>query len=367
MQSSRLWEPLKIAGVEVKHRIGMPGLSRFRASDEHVPTDMMREYYGQRSQVPGTLLITEAGLISPSAGGFPNGPGLWSEQQIEGWRRVTREVHRNACVIICQLIHVGRAASPKIAEKEGFDIVSASPIPYDDDAPVPKMLSTADIDRIANDFARAAENAISAGFDGVELHGGNGYLIDCFIQDVSNSRTDEYGGSVRNRSRFVTQVMKAVSDAIGSHRVGIRLSPWSRFQGMRMTDPIDQFSYVITAAQEIGLGYIHLIEARVHNNVDLEHPVDETLDFAIRLWSGPILLAGGYRPENARFTVDQKFPDKDIIVMFGRYFIANPDLVFRIREGVDLANYDRSNFYAILDPAGYTDYPYSKAFLTASR
>ena len=362
MDHSRLWQPLRIAGVDVKHRIGMPGLSRFRATDDHVPTPMMKEYYGQRSQVPGTLIITEADLVSPGSGGFPNGPGIWNQRQIEAWRSVTDEMHRNGCIIFCQLIHVGRAASPKIADKEGFEIVSASAIPYEVGAPTPRALTVSQISHIVQEFALAAENAINAGFDGIELHGGNGYLIDSFIQDVSNNRTDEYGGSVKNRSRFVTQVMKAVADKIGAHRMGIRLSPWSTFQGMRMMEPIDQFSDVITEAQELGLGYLHLIEPRVSNNVDLEHPVNETLDFAINLWSGPILLAGGYTPENAQSTVDKVYPRKDIIIMFGRYFVANPDLVFRIRNGLPLSHYDRSTFYAVKNPSGYIDYEYSKEF-----
>lgn len=363
MVQSRLWKPLKIGEVEVKHRIGMPGLSRFRGTDDHIATPMMKEYYSQRSQVPGTLIITEAGLISPGSGGYPNAPGIWSEEQVAAWKTITDEVHRNGCSIICQLFHIGRAAVPEIAKKEGIEIVSASAIPYQEGAPIPKALTVDGIKQIVQDFAVAAKNAIRAGFDGVELHSGNGYLLDSFIQDVSNNRSDEFGGSIENRSRFVYEVMKAVGDAIGPQRVGIRLSPWSTFQGMRMKAPIPQFSDVVTKAKELGLGYIHLIEPRVSNNVDLEHSVNETLEFAIELWDGPILLAGGYNPGNVQKVFDEVHPDKDIMVMFGRYFVSNPDLIFRIKNSLPLNNYDRSTFYAVQNPVGYLDYPFSNEFL----
>jgi NADPH2 dehydrogenase len=364
MDHSRLWKPLKIVGVEVKHRIGMPGLTRFRASDEHTATPMMREYYGQRSQVAGTLIITEADLISPGAGGFPNAPGIWRDDQVAAWRTITDDVHRNGCFMVCQLIHPGRCANPETAKAEGVELVSSSAIPHDKlTAPVPRALTIDEIGRIVHEFATAAKNAIRAGFDGVEIHGANGYLVDCFTQDVSNTRTDEYGGSVENRSRFVGEVMKAVGDAIGPERVGLRLSPWSTFQGMRMTDPVPQFSDVVKRARELRLGYIHLIEPRVTNNEDTEHAVHETLEFAMDLWNGPILLAGGYRPDNVQRVVDDAYPDKDIMVMFGRSFVANPDLVFRIKNSLPLNPYHRSTFYAIKNPVGYIDYPFSEQFL----
>jgi len=364
---SRLWKPLRIVGVEVQHRIGMPGLSRFRGTDDHAATPMMKEYYSQRSQIPGTLIITEAGIISPGGGGYPNAPGIWRDDQVAAWKTITDEVHRNGCFMVCQLFHVGRAADPKIAAAEGIEIVSSSAIPHANDAPLPRALTADEIKLIVQDFATAAKNAIRAGFDGVELHGANGYLIDSFTQDVSNTRADEYGGSVENRSRFVYEVMEAVGNAIGAHRVGLRLSPWSTFQGMRMSDPVPQFSDVISKAKELGLGYIHLIEPRVSNNEDRDHPVEESLDFAISLWDGPILLAGGYRPDNVQRVLDDVYPNKDIMVMFGRYFVANPDMVFRVKNSLPLNAYDRSTFYAVKNPAGYLDYPFSEQFLEGKK
>ncbi|KAL7921161.1 hypothetical protein ACQKWADRAFT_321651 [Trichoderma austrokoningii] len=334
----------------LEHRIGMPGLSRFRGTDDHTATPMMKEYYSQRSQIPGTLIITEAGIISPGAGGYPNAPGLWREDQVEAWKSITAQVHRNGSFIIAQMFHVGRAAVPEIAEKERIEIVSSSAIPHGPDAAVPRELSVDEIKQIVKDFQTAANNAIRAGFD-----------------DVSNTRTDEYGGSIENRSRFAYEVMKAVSDAIGPQRVGIRFSPWSTFQGMRMEDPIPQFSDVISKAKELGLAYIHLIEPRVANSDDLEHPIVESLDFAINLWDGPILLAGGYKPDNVHKTIDEMYPEKDIIVMFGRYFVANPDLAFRIKHSLQLNPYDRSTFYAVKNPKGYLDYPFSPEFEANTR
>ncbi|PKK46282.1 hypothetical protein CI102_8665 [Trichoderma harzianum] len=363
-QVGEFWE--EIHPIEVKHRIGMPALSRFRGTDDHTATPMMKEYYSQRSRVPGTLIITEAGLISHGSGGYPNAPGIWREDQVVAWRAITDEVHRNGSFIICQLFHIGRAANPEIAKKEGIEIVSASAIPHEEGAPIPRALAIDEIEEIVRDFAIAAKNAIRAGFDGVELHAGNGYLLDSFTQDVSNIRTDRYGGSIENRSRFAYEVMKAVGDAIGSERLGIRLSPWSTFQGMRMKDPVPQFSNLINKAKELDLAYIHLIEPRVVNNFDQEHPIDDNLDFAFNLWDKPILLAGGYKPDNVLKAIDEIYSGRDIVVMFGRHFVANPDLVFRIKNELPLNQYERSTFYTPKNPTGYLDYPFSNEFLASA-
>jgi 2,4-dienoyl-CoA reductase-like NADH-dependent reductase (Old Yellow Enzyme family) len=224
------------------------------------------EYYGQRASVPGTLILAEGTFISPGCGGFPNGPGIWNEDQIEAWRAITDEVHRKGCFIFCQLFAMGRAADAETTRKEGIPILAPSAIPCEEGAPVPRPMTVEEIQQAIQDFRSAAKNAISAGFDGVECHGANGYLIDQFRQDVSNTRDDEYGGSVENRSRFFN---------------------------------------------------------------DVEHP------------------------------------DKEIAVMFGRYFISNPDLVYRIKEGLKLSVYDRKTFYVHKSPVGYVDYPFSKEHLAS--
>lgn len=358
MSQSRLFKPLKIGDVEVKHRIGMAPLTRFRATEDRVPTPLMKEYYSQRAAVPGTLIITEGTFISATCGGFPHAPGLWREDQIAAWRTITDEVHTKGCYIFCQLFAMGRAADVEVARKEGFAIVAPSVIPMEEGAAVPQAMTIEDIKQTVRDFVDASKNAIRAGFDGVEIHGANGYLLDQFIQDVSNQRHDEYGGSVVNRSRLLDDVIKAVVSAIGPKRVGLRLSPWSTFQGMRMEDPIPQFTDIIKKASQSGITYLHLVESRISGSMDYDG--NDRLDFAYNLWSGRLLVAGGYTPQEAQKLVDEKHPDKDIMVIFGRYFISNPDLVYRMKEGLGLNAYNRETFYVFKSALGYSDYAFSK-------
>ncbi|KAH8654155.1 hypothetical protein BGZ60DRAFT_419446 [Tricladium varicosporioides] len=361
MPQSRLFKPLKIGDVEMEHRIGMAPLTRLRASDDRVPTPLMQEYYNQRAAVPGTLIITEGTFISATCGGFPNAPGIWRADQIAAWRTITDEVHSKGCFIFCQLFAMGRAADFEVAQKEGLAIVAPSAIPIEEGAAVPHAMTTEEIKQTVQDFVDASRNAIQAGFDGVEIHGANGYLLDQFIQDVSNKRHDEYGGSVENRSRLLNDVIKSVVNAIGPERVGLRLSPWSMFQGMRMEDPIPQFTDIINKASQSDIAYLHLVESRISGSEDYDG--HDRLDFAYNLWNGPLLVAGGYTSQEARKLVDEKYPDKDIMVIFGRYFISNPDLVYRIREDLKLDAYDRKTFYVHKSAVGYSDYPFSKKYL----
>ncbi|KAJ8123157.1 hypothetical protein ONZ43_g823 [Nemania bipapillata] len=364
MAESRLFEPLRIGNFEVKHRIGMAPLTRFRATIDRVPTPMMKEYYGQRAAVPGTLIISEGTFISPAAcGGFPYAPGIWSEDQISAWKTITDEVHRKGCYIFCQIAALGRAAQAEESEKQGISVVGPSAIPIDESSPVPRAMTIPEIKQTIRDFVTASENAIRAGFDGVEFHGASGFLIDQFAQDVSNKRDDEYGGSVENRSRFINEIMTAVVDAVGPERAALRLSPWSTFQGMTMENPIPQYADIIDKAGRLGLAYLHLVEARLTENHEF---VDgKRLDFAYKLWDGPLLVAGGYEAADARRLVDEEYPDKKIVVIFGRHFLSNPDLVYRIREGLELNEYERDTFYAIGSEVGYLDYPFSEKYLAS--
>ncbi|KAI0809973.1 hypothetical protein GGR55DRAFT_647502 [Xylaria sp. FL0064] len=241
-------------------------------------------------------------------------------------------------------------------------IYSSSATPLNGQAP-PHALTVEEIQEKIDNYVRAARNAMAAGFDGVELHGANGYLIDQFTQDVCNKRDDAYGGSIKNRSRFAVELVAAVSKAIGSQRVGIRLSPWSTFNDMRMQEPVPQFSDLITRLSKLKIAYLHLIEARVAGTEDMNAGHSETLAFAYALWKGPLLVAGGFTPESARRFVDVELPDRDVVVMFGRRFISTPDLPFRIRENIPLAKYDRATFYMPKQVAGYTDYPYCDEFV----
>jgi len=364
---SRLFKPLRIGNVELAHRLVMAPLTRFRADDAHVQLPFTADYYSQRGAVPGTLLITEATFIHPKAGGFANVPGIYNTDQIAAWKKVTSAVHDKGSYIYMQLWALGRIANPKIAEAEGFRIVSSSANPLDSDHEVPEEMSKDEIKEFVGYYAQAAKNAVEAGFDGVEIHGANGYLIDQFNQDTCNSRTDEYGGSVENRSRFALEVSKAVVDAIGADKVGIRLSPFSSFQGMKMQDPIPQFTHIIENLKPLKLAYIHVVESRVSGNADVE--TTDKVDFAIKAWgeTSPVLVAGGFRPDSAKRAVDEEYNDHEIAIVFGRYFISTPDLPFRIKHDIELTPYDRKTFYNPKSEEGYTDYPFSEEFMKESR
>ncbi|KAK4150589.1 hypothetical protein C8A00DRAFT_17913 [Chaetomidium leptoderma] len=365
MAESRLFKPLRLTPqITLNHRMAMAPLTRYRASDAHVPiVPLVAPYYAQRGSVPGTLLVTEATFISPAAGGYANVPGLYNPAQVAAWRQVTDAVHAKGSYIFAQLWSLGRTANPAVAAAEGFTIKSASAVPMEEGAAVPEAMTVEEIGVRVGEYASAARNAIEAGFDGVEIHGANGYLIDQFIQDTSNRRTDAYGGSVENRSRFAVEVVKAVVEAVGAESTGIRLSPYSTFQGMRMKDPVPQFEDVIRKINGFGLAYLHLVQSRVAGSAD--SPVageEDSLNFAVNLWDGPVLIAGGMVPKDAKYLVDQEFKEKDVIATFGRYFISTPDLPFRVKEGIDLNPYDRDTFYTPKSPVGYIDQPFSRQF-----
>ncbi|KAF5027070.1 hypothetical protein F66182_839 [Fusarium sp. NRRL 66182] len=292
--------PIQIGRCPLKHRVVMAPMTRLRANDAHVPLDMMIEYYSQRASVPGTLLITEATFISAkSRGRDEHAPGIYTEEQIRGWRRIASEVHKKGSYIFMQLWHVGRAAQQRALDKAGLEMVSSSDIPISEEHPTPRPMTTEEIWETVESFASAARNAIEAGFDGVEIHAANGYLIDQFTQDTCNRRTDGWGGSIEKRSRFCLEIAKAVSRDIGPDRTAIRLSPFSTFQGMRMKDPEPQFTHLISQLTPHGLAYLHLIEPRIAGNVERSVDDEETLDFALKAWgkSGPVILAGGYTAE----------------------------------------------------------------------
>lgn len=364
---SRLFQPLKIGKFEVSNRLVMAPLTRFRADDSHVPLPFVAEYYAQRASYPGTLLITEATFVSPEAGGYDNVPGIYNADQIAGWKKVTDAVHAKGSFIYLQLWGLGRAAHEKVLKKELGEkgkVVSASNIPFEG-GETPTALTEEEILNFIQQYKQGAINAIEAGFDGVEIHSANGYLIDQFVQDVSNDRTDAWGGSVEKRARFGLEIAKAVTGAVGADKVGIRISPYSVFQGMAMKDPVPQFSYYATELKKLNLAYLHVVESRVMSNTHRNE--EKTIDFLHEIWDqSPVLVAGGFSPESAYKAVDEEHPTKDLVVVFGRYFISTPDLVFRVKEKIDLNPYDRSTFYAAKQTKGYTDYPFSEQWQKAN-
>lgn len=390
MAPEQLFRPLKLGNIELSHRIIMAPLTRFRADDSHVPIADVRDYYAQRASTPGTLLIAEATLISPRASGTANVPGIWSPAQIAAWKGVTDAVHAKKCFIFLQLWALGRRADPELlkhAEGGPYPLVSASTVPIRDENPlssprsaeetqllIPHALSAEEMRCFIDDYASAAKNAITAGFDGVEIHGANGYLVDQFLQEASNQRTDSYGGSIEHRSRFGLDVTKAVIAAVGndSKKVAMRLSPWSDSTGgARSTvDPVPQFSHIISQLKKLDLAYLHLVESRYAGTVATAayDALTRRNDPFIELWGSeaPIMLAGGFTPETARKITEEIHPDRDVCVAFGRFYISTPDLPYRICQGISPNPYARETFYTKMSPVGYTDYPYSPQYLAVT-
>lgn len=313
----------------------------------------------------GTLLISEATIIAKNAAGRHNVPGIWSEEQVTAWREITAAVHAKGCYIYCQLWHQGRDADPEILRSQGLRLVSSSAVPIDPERETPKEMSEEDILETIINYASAAKNAIAAGFDGVEIHGANGYLPDQFLQSTCNKRSDRWGGGIEGRSRFHLEVTKAVIAAVGSHRTAMRLSPYSDFNGMLMDDPEPTFSYLIDQLQLLNLSYLHLIEARIKGNHDSDCGGQKSVAWMVKQWDNacPIVVAGGWTPLSAKEAVESVYKDHEVIIAFGRYFVSNPDLVYRVREGVPLIRYDRTVFYTPKLAKGYIDYPYSTQYL----
>ncbi|KAJ3976319.1 hypothetical protein EV361DRAFT_326585 [Lentinula raphanica] len=368
---SALFKPAQVGNMFLKHRVVLAPLTRFRANAAHVPNPIVTDYYVQRASAPGTLLITEATIVSRQAGGYSHVPGIWTDEQVARWKEIVDAVHATGSYIFLQLWAIGRPAIPGKSDVEPnfpYDHISASNIPMTpDDLQKPRPLTVSEIKEFVGWFATGAKNAVErAGFDGVEVHGANGYLVDQFLQDVSNDRTDEYGGSIENRARFALEVMDAIVKAVGPERAAIRISPWSRFQGMRMKDPKPQFRYFVEQLKKAHpqLSYIHVIEPRIDGfEVRNESsPEWENNDFIREVWTREgharwFISAGGATRESAIRAADEKGD----IVAFGRSFIANPDLPHRLEYNIPLNPYQRKTFY-VPDgntPDGYTDYPFA--------
>jgi NADPH2 dehydrogenase len=295
-----------------------------------------------------------------------NVPGIWNEAQIQQWKAITDAVHARGSYIFCQLWALGRAAQPEVLAKDGYEVISSGNIPMTEDSIAPRPLSREEIQSWVEDYATAARNAIAAGFDGVEIHGANGYLCDQFLQDTCNNRDDEWGGSVENRSRFGLEVAKAVSAAVGSDRTGYRISPWSTFQGMRMQDLQTQFTHLVGQLRPLELAYLHVVEPRISGSATVEGD-QEDHEFLLKAYGSdrPIILAGGFSADSAERMI-QAHSSYKIVIGFGRHFIANPDLPFRLAKGIPLRDYDRTTFYTPKSPIGYVDLPFSEEFAAHS-
>jgi N-ethylmaleimide reductase len=363
MSADILFKPLKLGALHLPNRIVMPALSRMRAGPRGVPTALNAEYYGQRASAG--LNITEATAISVQGHGYPQMPGIHTSEQIEGWRLVTSAVHAHGGRFALQIVHHGRwshssynpdgsmPVAPSAITPPGHAYtVTSEPVPYER----PRALKTSELPAIVSDFRRAAKNARTAGFDAVEIHGANGFLLDQFLQDGSNKRDDAYGGNIENRTRLLLEVVDGVADDIGKDRVGVRLSPHGNLGGLSDSDTVPHFSHVIGELSKRKLAYLHLIEPRASSAGIADDASIDSADNASlfrHLFDGPMITAGGYTPEMGVAAIECGLADA---VAFGRMFIANPDLPERIRTGAPLNAFNRATSYGG-DAHGYTDYP----------
>ncbi|MGO4306669.1 alkene reductase [Cupriavidus sp. RAF12] len=360
--TSRLFSPFSVAGQPVSNRIVMAPMTRARSAQPgDVPTAMNARYYAQRASAG--FIVTEATQISPQGKGYSFTPGIHSADQVAGWRTVTDAVHAAGGRIFLQLWHVGRMSHPDF--HEGALPVAPSAVPFDGqiwkvdpatgagamvDCPTPRALTEAEIRGIVADFGRAARNAMAAGFDGVEIHGANGYLIDQFLRTSSNKRTDAYGGSRENRLRFLKEVVDAVALEAGAARTAIRLAPFLTARGMACPDILPTILDAASFLQQRGIGYLHLVEA------DWDDAPAFTEDFrqGVRArFAGPIVVAGKYDRARAEWVLSKGYAD---LVAFGRPFVANPDLPRRLAENLPLAALDGNTLFGG-DDRGYGDYP----------
>ena len=363
MQStSSLLAPLTVGGITLPHRIVMAPMTRARSAQPgDVPTALNAAYYAQRASA--ALIVSEAAQISPQGKGYSFTPGIYSEEQVRDWRLVTDAVHQAGGRIFLQLWHVGRMSHPDF--HDGALPVAPSAIPFEGriwkvdpvtgvgamiDCPTPRELERAEIAAIIDDFRRGARNAIAAGFDGVEIHGANGYLVDQFLRTTSNVRTDEYGGSRENRLRFLKEVIDVVAGEVGAQRTAIRLAPFLTTRGMDCPDILPTILDAAAFLQERGVAYLHLVEA----DWDDAPEFTETCRQQLRArFTGPIIVAGNYNKARAQWVIDQGYAD---LVAFGRAFVANPDFPRRLLDDLPQADFDGATLFGGT-ATGYTDYP----------
>ena len=367
MNLPSLFSPLKIGPYQLKHRLVMAPLTRMRAEKPSLaPRPLNVEYYAQRA-TPGGLIIAEASPVMATGFGSPGVPGIYSEHQIKGWREVVDAVHARGGIIFLQLWHVGRVSHSSFQPGGALPVApSAVPISQTlktmtaDGKPqayeTPRVLETNEIAGIVASFRQAASNAKNAGFDGVEVHGANGYLIEQFLQSKTNLRTDQYGGSIANRARFLMEIVQAVIEVWGADRVGVRLSPYGVANDSGEADPLPLYTHVIQLLNPLGLAYLHFIEPRSSGagRAEVNHQnVPSAMVLFRPFWNGFLISAGGFTGETADAAIAEGHADA---IAFGRIFISNPDLPRRLRHGFPLTPYNRATFYGG-EEAGYTDYP----------
>lgn len=357
--TTKLFTPVQVGALTLPNRFAMAPMTRSRATNEgNVPTESVVKYYVQRATAG--LIITEGAQVSAQGVGYINTPGIYTPEQVAGWQKVTEAVHAAGGRIFVQLWHVGRVShpffqngelpvAPSAIKPEGAKAFTGQGF---EDVPTPRALELSEIPGIVDQFRQAARNAKQAGFDGVEIHGANGYLLDQFLQDGSNQRTDEYGGSLENRARFVLEVVQAVVEELGADRVGIRFSPQGS-ASIQDSDPVQTFSYVTEQLNQFNLAYLHVIEALPGHPMAAQPGTPAVAAQLRQIFNGTFILNGGYTQDTAEQALTNNEAD---LIAFGVPFIANPDLVERFRIGAALNTPDPSTFYVPGDK-GYIDYP----------
>jgi N-ethylmaleimide reductase len=367
MKFPSLFSPLQVGPYRLNHRVVMAPLTRMRAERPSLaPRPLNAEYYAQRA-TPGGLIIAEASPVMPSGHGNPGVPGIYSEAQIKGWRGVVDAVHARGGLIFLQLWHVGRVSHSSL-QPGGALPVSASAVAISaelktmtaDGKPAsyetPRALETGEIAGVVESFRQAAGNALQAGFDGVEIHGANGYLLEQFLQSRSNLRTDQYGGGIENRARLLMEITQAVVGVWGANRVGVRLSPYGIANDSGEADPMPLYTHVVQSLNPLGLAYLHFIEPRSSGagRAEVNHQnVPSAMVLFRPIVRGVLITAGGFTGETADAAISAGHADA---IAFGRTFISNPDLPRRLQHGLPLTPYNRATFYGG-EEAGYTDYP----------
>jgi N-ethylmaleimide reductase len=360
--ATKLFAEALIGPFTLTNRVVMAPMTRSRAVQHNAPNELVATYYEQRASAG--LIITEGTSPSANGIGYARIPGIYSSEQIEGWKRVTKAVHAKGGHIFVQLMHCGRIAH-ELNLPAGAEILAPSAIAAKGDMwtdqegmkplSTPRAMNIADVKATIKEFVQAAKNAIEAGFDGVEIHGANGYLIDQFINPVANQRTDEYGGSIENRSRFLLEIAAATAKAIGKDRVGVRVSPYGAFNDVSSDETTeDTHAYIARQLNDLGILYIHIVN---HSAMGAPEVPASVIEKIRKNFTNVLILSGGYDAQRAEQDVQSGAAD---LVAFGRPFIANPDLVERLQSGVELAQPDYNTFYTA-DAKGYTDYPVLKA------
>lgn len=362
-----LFTPFDIPAISLKNRIVMAPMTRSRATDDGTPTSMMVQYYAQRASAG--LIVSEGVNISAEAQGFLNVPGISTAAHVAAWRPITERVRANNCVFVMQLWHTGRIGHPDNM-RPGLHPVAPSALAHDrtvvtpsgmQAAPVPRVLTDAEILGTIKDYANAARRAIEAGCDAIEIHGANGYLPGQFLHESTNKRTDAWGGTLQKRARFLIEVARACAEAVGGRRVGVRLTPFSVFNGASSDDDEAVNRYLIPALADLGLLYLHVVTAEVAGNQTVVKEqgteIRDVVGFARSLWPGVLIAAGGYDRNRADTELDSGRAD---LIAFGRDFIGNPDLPLRLEKGVPLAERSPADWYGSGE-AGYIDYPASTA------